>query len=160
MLCTVDVTVPLASGLNLPLFAAGRLSAVVCSGRVVPARMCEADDRSARLERARLRHADTERTLSPRPPREASEAATFRRSVTGAKVVGERPWSGPSTRQSDDVELNWEPMAPPPRRFETGDLGFTAVFGLLAIYAVIGAAVYAGGVAGALLVLRQALGIT
>ena len=47
-------------------------------------------------------------------------------------------------------------MAPPARRFETGDVGFAVVFGSLALYAVIGFVLYAGGAASALLLLKEA----
>ena len=118
--------------------------------------MCAGDERATldadRLERARLRHADTERTLSPpRSPSEETESR-FRQAAVGATDARGLP----TTKGSDDDELNWEPMAPPARRFETGDAGFAVVFGLLALYAVIGFVLYAGGAASALLLLKEA----
>ena len=105
-----------------------------------------------RLERARLRHADTERTLSPpRSPSEETESR-FRQAAVGATDARGLP----TTKGSDSDELNWEPMAPPARRFETGDIGFAVVFGSLALYAVIGGVLYAGGAASALLLLKEA----
>ena len=124
--------------------------------RRIPVRMCVSDEPAKldadRLERARLRHADTERTLSPpRSPSEETESR-FRQAAVGATDARGLP----TTKGSDSDELNWEPMAPPARRFETGDLGFFAVFGMLAVYAVIGFVLYAGGAASALLLLREA----
>ena len=107
--------------------------------------MCAIDERAAKLERARLRHSDTERTLSP--PTERTRQAEV--GATDARGL-------PTTRGSDSDELNWEPMAPPARRFETGDIGFAVVFGSLALYAMIGFVLYAGGAASALLLLKEA----
>ena len=121
----------------------------------ISARMCS-DEPAAldadRLERARLRHADTERTLSPpRSPSEETESR-FRQAAVGATDARGLP----TTKGSDSDELNWEPMAPPARRFETGDIGFAVVFGSLALYAMIGGVLYAGGAASALLLLKEA----
>ena len=120
--------------------------------RRIPVRMCAIDERAAKLERARLRHADTERTLSPpRSPSEETESR-FRQAAVGATDARGLP----TTKGSDLDELNWEPMAPPARRFETGDVGFAVVFGSLALYAMIGFVLYAGGAASALLLLKEA----
>ena len=122
----------------------------------ISVRMCVSDEPTAldadRLERARLRHADTERTLSPpRSPSEETEIR-FRQAAVGATDARGLP----TTKGSDSDDLNWEPMAPPARRFETGDIGFAVVFGSLALYAVIGFVLYAGGAASALLLLKEA----
>lgn len=103
-----------------------------------------ADERAARLARAQQRHALTERVQ--RPP--ASQAARAAAAAPGAKVLGERPWAGNSTRAA--AETGWEPMGPPAGPSSYGiasgnSFGYAAVFGLLAVYALIGAAGYVGG---------------
>jgi hypothetical protein len=90
------------------------VAAVALTPRTLPVRMCSTSSsssssdaqRAALLERARQRHADTERALAPPPPPLPPTPPT----TTNAKVLGERPWAGPSTRQ-DISDLPFEPLA-------------------------------------------------
>ena len=107
-------------------------------------------ERAARLARAAEWHAQTEQGLRP-PQEETIEEAEAEAPprAAGARVLGERPWVGRSTVPEAADDLRWEPMAPPergPRAFgiPSNQANYVAVFGVLALYALVGAAGYTG----------------
>ena len=100
----------------------------------------------ARLERARQRHAGTERRVQT-DENTASQNETV-------KVLGERPWAGNASQA--DADMGWEPMAPPSHMgIASSNGGYFAVFALLAGYALVGMVGYLGGLAAITLALGR-----